>query len=230
MDSYAFKKRYNTAMSDVKAEQYEAGITTLKQLEQDADTPTDSMQVAYGLAYAYYKSENFDEAIKRCDLLIRQHSNKPDMEYAHYLRALAATSKGDKQMLALLSSVPPNKSESAEDLRIAYDYFARTLQLFPKGKYAEDVIRQMSRIRKKLAEYEINVIRSDMMEQNYSEATRRANYVVEYYSDTPAHMKALELLIKSYKSQGDPRQAELANKKLKQLQDAEQEKVGNLIY
>ena len=133
-------------------------------------------------------------------------------------------------MMELLGSMPPDKSRSPEGLREAYDYFARTLQLYPKGQYAEDVIRQMTRIRKKLAEYEINIIRSDLIEQNYTEVTRRANYVAEYYSDTPAHMKALELLIRGYTAQGDTRQADLTQKKLQQLQSAEHEKATSLVY
>ena len=230
MDNYAFKKRYHAAMNDVKAEQYETAITSLKQLETEVDVPINAMQVAYGLAYAYYQSENFDETIKRCDTLIRQHPKQPNLEYAYYLRSLAATSKGDQQVLALLAELPPDKAKSPDDLRSAYNYFAKSLQLYPKGKYAEDVVRQMNRIRKKLAEYEIHVIRSDIVEQNFVEATRRANYVTEYYSDTPAHMKALELLIKSHQAQGNERQAELTKQRLLQLQDAEQENLGSLVY
>ena len=216
MDSYAFKKRYNAAISDVKEEKYEAAIAALDILANDADTPKDLEQIQFGLAYAYYRSGDYDQSVERTELFIRQHPKHSSLEYAYYLRSLVMTAKGDQEMLELLRNISASTNVSPEGLRGAYDYFAQTLQHYPKGLYAEDVIRQMTRIRKKLAEYELNIVRFELTQEQYDEAARRAKYVIEYYDDTPAHMTGLELLVKTYKAQGKIKQAAAISKTLLQ--------------
>ncbi|MDH5570555.1 MAG: outer membrane protein assembly factor BamD [Gammaproteobacteria bacterium] len=219
MDSYAFKNRYNAAISDVKEGKHEAAITALEALANEADTPSEQEQIDFGLAYAYYQNKDYDKSIERTEIFIRQHPKHSKLEYAYYLRSLAITAKGDQQMFNLLENIATNKNISPEILREGYDNFAKTLQHYPKGDYAEDVIRQMTRIRKKLAEFELNIVRSDFTQEQYDEAARRAKYVIEYYDDTPAHMTGLELLVKIYKAQGKTKMAEETSKTLLQLQE-----------
>ena len=157
------------------------------------------------IIYAYYKDLEPDTAILAAERFIKLHPNNPLVDYAYYLRGLAAFDLSKSFFEKLFDQ---EKSERDPKMaRQAFDYFTQLIERFPRSKYTQDAAKRMKQLRNNLAQYEIHVAKYYLRRGSYLAAANRGKYVIENYQGTPAIPDALALMVRSYRKLDMPRLA-----------------------
>lgn len=196
--SWPAKKLYKEAKNEMDAGDYELAIEYLETLEARYPFGELAEQAQLETAYAYYKFEEYDSAIAAADRFIKLHPRHPKVDYAYYLRGLAAYHKNDTPYDIIAKQDPSERDPGST--RDSFNYFAELVKKFPKSKYVPDAIKRMKYQRNLLAKHEIHIAHYYMKRGAYVAAANRAKYVVENYSQTPAVAEALTLLSEAYKN------------------------------
>jgi outer membrane protein assembly factor BamD len=214
-DQNASSASYATAMQSVRQGEVDKGISELTAIIARSEG-TVKAQAEIGLAYAYYTKGDFDEAFAQCNTFIKDNPNNPKLVYVYYLRALIKTKQGEAHLKTLMANLNPGNNYP-DELREAYGYYADIIRHYPASDYAKSAYKQIESIRKQLAKYELHLARYEMVEGNYQEAARHAEYVMEYYSDNLSRKYALTILIRAYEALNMPQQAKNAKRQLREL-------------
>ncbi|MGD8567148.1 MAG: outer membrane protein assembly factor BamD [Gammaproteobacteria bacterium] len=196
--SWPAEKLYKEAKNEMEAGDYELAIEYLETLEARYPFGELAEQAQLETAYAYYKFEEYDSAIAAADRFIKLHPRHPKVDYAYYLRGLAAYHKNDTPYDIIATQDPSERDPGST--RDSFNYFAELVKKFPKSKYVPDAIKRMKYQRNLLAKHEIHIANYYMKRGAYVAAANRAKYVVENYSQTPAVADALTLLTQAYKN------------------------------
>jgi outer membrane protein assembly factor BamD len=191
---------YNKAAREMDGANYERAIDLYRKLETRYPFGRYAMQGQLDVAYAYYKSDQPEEAIAAADRFIKLYPQNPYVDYAYYLKGIVNYNRSvgfiDRFIPADASQRDPG---SALD---AFQDFSELVQRFPDSKYAEDARQRMLYLRNNLARNEVNVARYYMKRGAYIAAANRAQYVIERFQRTPAVEDALEVMIDAYEALG----------------------------
>jgi len=194
--SWPADKLYKEAKREMKDGDYALAIDYLENLEARFPFGKLADQAQLETAYAYYKYQEYDSAIAATDRFIKLHPSHANVDYAYYLRGLAAFHKKDSPFDAISDQNPAERDPSST--RNAFNYFAELVKKFPKSKYVPDAIERMKFQRNTLANHELLIAQYYMKRGAYVAAVNRAKYIVENYPRTPAVPDALLLLTDAY--------------------------------
>lgn len=149
------------------------------------------------LAYAYYKTEDYDSAVSACDRFIRLYPQNPYVDYAYYLRGLVNFNRGIEFTERFL---PIDSSQRDQTYALqAFHDFNELVEQFPESGYLKDSKKRMLYLRNTLAQHEVHIADYYLRRGAYVAAVNRARYVVENYPRTPSIPDALILMAKAYK-------------------------------
>ena len=123
---------------------------------------------------------SYQSARTAADRFVRLHPTHPHIDYAYYLKGLAAYS-GTKSMMDRIFASDSAKRDMTP-AREAYADFGTLLARFPSSQYAPDTRQRMLYLRDLLARSEMNIADYYMRRGAYVAASNRARYVVETYS------------------------------------------------
>jgi outer membrane protein assembly factor BamD len=175
---------------------YDKAITIYEALETRYPFGPDSGQTQLNIAYAYYKSGNYEAAISSADHFIKTNPRNPHVDYAYYLKGLVNYKRDigfvDRYLPTDGSQRDPNSAQEA------YNIFSELLRRFPNSRYVPDVKQRMIALKNKLAMHEVHVARYYMKRRAYVAAANRAAGVIEKYQRTPAVPFALEIMQAAY--------------------------------
>ena len=194
--NWSAEKLYKSAKTEIDAGDYELAIEYLETIEARYPFGKLAEQAQLETAYAYYKFQEYDSAIAAGDRFIKLHPSHPDVDYAYYIRGLAAYHKNDTPFDAISPQDPSERDPSST--RNSFNYFAELVRKFPDSKYVPDAVERMKYQRNTLAKHEVRIARYYMKRKAFVAAANRAKYVVENYPKTPAIPEALAVLTKAY--------------------------------
>jgi len=190
------KKAYDTAQKLLRVKNYRGAIEVYRQLESQFPFGQYAQQAQLENIYAHYKSGQPDAAREAAERFIRLYPEHPRVDYAYYLHGLAAFSHGHAPMrLFFLRDVSVRDPQPTRD---AFDSLQRLVRLFPNSEYAPDARQRMIYLRNLLATREVKLGHYYMSRKAYVAALNRGRYVVENYSQTPAVVDGLVLMIDAY--------------------------------
>jgi len=195
--NWTVEKLYQEARGAMDAGYYSKAVTYYEFLETRFPFGVYGQQSLLDLAYAYYKTEDFDASMSACDRFIRLYPQNPHVDYAYYLKGLGNFNRG-KGMAERFLPIDLTQRDMSASLQSFRD-FEELLKRFPDSRYAEDTTRRMVYLRNTLAQHEVNVATYYMRRGAYVAAANRARYVVENYARTPATPEALVIMAKAYK-------------------------------
>ncbi|WP_455375820.1 outer membrane protein assembly factor BamD [Kaarinaea lacus] len=195
-ETWPAEKLYKEAQREIKAGDYQTAIEYLESLESRFPFGKLADQAQLDTAYAYYKFAEYDSSIAAADRFIKLHPSHPNVDYAYYLRGLAAFHKKDTPFDNIMPQDPADRDPSSA--RDSFKYFAELVKKFPKSKYTPDAIERMKFQRNTLAKHELKIASYYLKRGAYVAAVNRAKYVVENYPQTPAVPEALMLLTEAY--------------------------------
>jgi outer membrane protein assembly factor BamD len=187
---------YNRAAREMDGANYKRAIELYEKLERRYPFGRYAMQGQLDIAYAFYKSEEPEQAIAAADRFIKLYPQNPYVDYAYYLKGIV---NYNRSVGFIDRFVPTDQSQrdpgSALD---AFEDFGELVRRFPDSKYAADARQRMLYLRSNLAKSEVNVAEYYMKRGAYLAAANRAQYVIERFQRTSAVDDALEILIEAY--------------------------------
>jgi outer membrane protein assembly factor BamD len=187
---------YNKAAREMDGNNHSRAIELYRKLETRYPFGRYAMQGQLDIAYAYYKSEQPEEAIAAADRFIKLYPQNPYVDYAYYLKGIV---NYNRSVGFIDRFIPTDQSQrdpgSALD---AFEDFGELVRRFPDSRYAADARQRMLYLRSNLAKNEVHVARYYMRRGAYLAAANRAQYVIERFQRTSAVEEALEVMIDAY--------------------------------
>ena len=155
-----------------------------------------STQAMLDISYAYYASDQKDEAIIEINRFIRLYPNHPNVSYAYYLRALSNFDK-DANVISRFFGHDPSRYD-VTDLKNSFNDFTTVVNRFPDSKYADDSINRLRYIKNQIARNELYIAKYyDKRSANIA-AVERVKFMLENYGGTPSSEEGLVILVKNY--------------------------------
>ena len=146
---------YYEAQRYLDNESFGMAIRTFQLLESRYPFGRYAEQAQLELIYAHYGAYEYEAAIEAADRFIRLHPQHPNIDYAYYMKGLAAFDmEGD-----FFSSLIPT-DDTKRDIGLIQEAFAEFAQLlarFPDSAYAPDARARMVHMRNMIARHEIHV-------------------------------------------------------------------------
>lgn len=202
---YSVEELYKEAKEALNSGNYETAIQLYEKLESRFPYGRYAERAQMEIIFAYYKDNEPDTAILAAERFIKLHPNNLLVDYAYYLRGLAAFDLSKSFFEKLFNQ---EKSERDPKMaRQAFDYFSQLIERFPNSKYTQDAVKRMKQLRNNLAQYEIHVAKYYLRRGSFLAAANRGKYVIENYQGTPAIPDALALMVRSYRKLDMPRLA-----------------------
>jgi len=206
---------YQEAQDALDRNRYTTAITRLQVLESRFPFGEYGEQAQLELIYAYHQNSQHEEARAAAGRFIRLNPDHPQVDYAHYLRGLAAWEGGRHALEGLKLSDISKRDPGAT--REAYEDFRRLIQNFPNSSYAPDAAQRLRYLKNLLAEQEVYVGQFYLRRGAPIAAINRGREVVEGYSDTPAVPGAIAVMIEGYLHLDEPEEAQRLKELLAQL-------------
>ena len=155
-----------------------------------------STQAMLDISYAYYASNQKDEAIIEINRFIRLYPNHPNVSYAYYLRALSNFDK-DANIISRFFGHDPSRYD-VTDLKNSFNDFTTVVNKFPDSKYADDSINRLRYIKNQIARNELYIAKYyDKRSANIA-TIERVKFMLENYGGTPSSEEGLIILVKNY--------------------------------
>jgi len=196
-ENWTVERVYSEAKASLNAEDYSTALQYYAQLEARFPFGDYAQQSLLESAYAYYKTDEPEQALATLDRFMRVYPLNSSMDYAIYLRGLINFTRD----IGLFEKYIP-RDESQRDpgsARFALKDFMTLVNRYPKSNYSEDAAQRIVYLRNRLAQHEVNVANYYMRRGAYIAAANRGKYVVENYPRTPAMPEALLVMAKAYK-------------------------------
>jgi outer membrane protein assembly factor BamD len=190
---------YETATAAFQEEQWDTAIQSYEKLKSFYPYGDYAEQSYTELAYAYYRYDEPESAIRELEEFIRLYPKHPEIAYAYYLKALAADSVNRSWLDSFLTD--PASRDSKSTLR-AYRYYSDLLNKFPESRYAGSASKRLIVLRNQMARHELQVAYYYFNKQAYLAAANRAKYVIESYPRAAVTLDALTMLEQAYKKLG----------------------------
>ena len=148
--------------------------------------------------YAYHESQEPELSLAAADRFIQLHPRHEQVQYAYYMKGLV---KFSESLVSFDRYLPLNPAErDITGAREAFFHFDELLRRFPNSIYAEDARQRMVFLKVVIAEHNIQVAKHYLTRQAYVAALDRAIQVIEQFSDTPARIDALNIMVTCYKA------------------------------
>lgn len=194
---WTVERLYAEAKGALEAANYPKAVQYYEFLETRFPFGVYGQQALLDLAYAYYKTEDFESSISACDRFIRLYPQNPHVDYAYYLKGLGNFSRG-RGFTERFLPIDLSQRDTGASMQSFQD-FSALLAKYPDSRYREDTEKRMVYLRNVLAQNEVNVANYYMRRGAYVAAANRARYVVENYPRSLAMPDALVLMVKAYK-------------------------------
>ena len=187
---------YQEAQRYLRNKNYDLAVRALQLLESRYPFGRYAEQAQLELIYAHYNNFEHEASIEAADRFIRLHPQHPNVDYAYYMKGLAAYTEQQNLFEQWLP-----RDQTKRDIgfaREAFSEFAQLLARFPDSPYAPDARARMIHLRNLLARHEINVANYYFKRGAFLAAANRGRYVVENFPQTPAVADGLAVMVQAY--------------------------------
>ena len=190
------QQMYEQAQEYLENSSYSNAVRALQLLESRYPFGKYAEQAQLELIYAHYQAYEHEAAVEAADRFIRLHPQHPSVDYAYYMKGLAAfTSTND----IFDRFIPTDQAErDTSHAKEAFGEFAQLVARYPASPYAADARARMLALRNMLARHEILVANYYFRRGAYLAAANRGSYVVENFQQTPAVADGLAVMAQGY--------------------------------
>lgn len=181
---------YNKAFDDLEDGDYKKSAKLFDEVERQHPYSPWATKAQLMAAYAYYRGNEYDDAVGALDRYISLHPASPDIAYAYYLKGLSYYER--------ISDVERDQDMTEKAKRTFQELVAR----FPNTEYARDAVVKIELCNDHLAGKEMAVGRYYLERRYYLPAINRFKTVVEQYQTTTHAPEALLRLTEAYTALG----------------------------
>ena len=193
-------RAYETAQRSVRNQNYRRAIQIFEALQARFPFSDLSKQIQLELMYAYYKSNQQDQAIDAADTFMRENPTHPRYDYALYIKGLAYFER-EPGLLERWFNRDLTRRPPRDGVR-SFTLFKRLVERYPASPYAPDAEQRMVYLKNRLAAYENNVARFYLERGAYVAALNRAKTALEEYNGADSSRETLEIMIEAYEGLG----------------------------
>jgi outer membrane protein assembly factor BamD len=187
---------YRESQRHLKNENFSLAVRSLQMLESRYPFGRYAEQAQLELIYAHYGAYEFEAATDAADRFIRLHPRHPSVDYAFYMKGLAAY---DIEPGFFSRFIPSDDTKrDVSHIQIAFAEFSQLLARYPDSAYAPDARQRMVHMRNMLARNEIHVANYYFRRGAYMAALNRGKYVVEHMQQTPSVADGLAIMAQAY--------------------------------
>lgn len=190
------QQMYEQVQQYLKNGSYSEGVRALQLLESRYPFGKYAEQAQLELIYAHYQAYEHEAAVEAADRFIRLHPQSPSVDYAYYMKGLAAYT-GNEDIFDRFIPTDPSERDTSH-AKEAFGEFAQLVTRYPASPYAADARARMVYLRNLLARHEIMVANYYFRRGAYLAATNRGAYVVENFQRTPAVADGLAVMAQGY--------------------------------
>ncbi|BBP45762.1 hypothetical protein THMIRHAS_11350 [Thiosulfatimonas sediminis] len=190
---------YEDATSAFEAEQWDAAIEEYEKLKAYFPYGSYAEQSYLELAYAYYRYDEPESAIRELEEFMRLFPKHEELAYAYYLRALAADSITRSWLDKFITDPATRDAKSADR---AYGYYTDLINRFPNTDFARQASQRLLVLRNQMARHEVQVAQFYLEREAYLAAANRARRVLEDYPNAAETGEAIRILAYSYDKMG----------------------------
>jgi len=191
---------YQKAKAALDNRSFQAASEHLEDLETYHPFGRYAEHAQLDLLFARYQSLDPIGAAAAADRFIRLHPDSPNVDYAHYIKGLAAY-YADESLTLRYFPININSRDPGQ-AREAFREFSLLVSQYPESPYAADAERRMIAIKNRLAAYELHVARYYVQRQAFVAAVGRTRYIIENYPQTTSVADALALSVELYRLLG----------------------------
>ncbi len=177
---------YNVAFDDLEKTKYKKAAEEFERVEIEHPYSQWAVKAKLMGAYAYYKNENYDDAVLALDRFIKYHPGNKDAAYAYYLKGMCYYDQ--------ISTADKDQA----DTKKAEEAFNRLIMLYPNSEYAADARKKVNLTEDYKAGQEMIIGRYYLNNGNYLSALNRFNVVLENYQTTVQIEEALYRQVEIY--------------------------------
>ncbi|ATJ84312.1 outer membrane protein assembly factor BamD [Halomonas beimenensis] len=192
----AERQLYEEGRTALESGHYTTAINRLEAIDTRYPFGETAEQAQLELIYAYYETDDWEAARAAASRFIRLHPDHPQVDYAYYLRGLAAWQAG-RFSLEGLRLIDISKRDLGAT-RDAYADFRELVQRFPDSQYAPDARQRIVYLRNVLARHELQVADFYLRKGAYLAAVERGRWVIEHYPQSEATRDALAVMVEGY--------------------------------
>ncbi len=191
---------YGAAKRALTRGDYLTAIDLFESLGAQFPFGTYTQKAQLEVTYAYYKQDEYDNAIAAADRYIKLYPRDETVDYAMYMKGLSNFSRGGSPMERFF----PRKLAYVDQnwLRSAYVEFDSLVRRYPDSQYAEDAIERMSYLRDEMARHELITARYYYNRGAMVASVNRVIYLLEHFKDSKHVPNALALMASAQKSLG----------------------------
>ncbi len=186
---------YSSATVAFKASMWDTAIKEYEKLKSFYPYGDYTEQSYTELAYAYYRYSEPESAIRELDEFMRLFPKHPNVDYALYLKALAADSINKSWLDKFITDPASRDTKSA--LRAA-QYYTDLIKRFPDSRYTVEASKRLVVLKNQMARHELLVAQFYFDKQAYLAAANRATYILENYPQAVITLDTLILLDQTY--------------------------------
>lgn len=192
---------FQTAEKALQRKQYTEASKALEAIDSYYPTGAYAQQAQLELLFVKFQQKDFESAVAAADRFIRLNPQHPNVDYAYYVKGVSNMELNYDGLLRYTSLQQAHRDVSY--LKLAYQNFVDLIRRFPSSDYSVDAAQRMKFIGQELAESEINIARYNIKRKAWVAAAERAQWVIEYYPQTPQVAEALATAAYSYQQLGD---------------------------
>ena len=215
-ESATAEELYRNAKRSLARGDFLTAIDTFETLGARYPFGSYTQQAQLDVAYAYFKQDEFDEAIGAADRFIKLYPQSDNLDYAYYMKGLSHYSRGGSAFERLF---PRDLSRVNQNwLRSAFAEFDTLVRRFPDSPYVPDSLERMAFLKNEMARHELVTARFYYERGAMVAVVNRITYLLEHF-DGSAHVpNALALLASAYEALG---QEDLRQDTLRVLRETE---------
>ena len=181
---------YNRALDDLGAQNYKDAAKEFEEVDRQHPYSVWATKAQIMVAFTYYQSNKYDDAIIALDRFIQLHPGHRDIPYAYYLKGLCYYEQ--------ISDVGRDQRMTQQ----ALDALSDVAKRFPDTPYARDARLKVELTIDHLAGKEMDIGRYYEKQHQYVGAINRFRTVIERYQTTTHVPEALHRLVECYLALG----------------------------
>ncbi|WP_243750520.1 outer membrane protein assembly factor BamD [Thiomicrorhabdus marina] len=190
---------YEDATEAFASEQWDVAIEEYEKLKAYFPYGNFAEQSYLELAYAYYRYDEPESAIRELEEFMRLFPKHQELPYAYYLRALAADSITRSWLDKFITDPASRDTKSADR---AYGYYVELINRYPNTDYARQASKRLLILRNQMARHQVQVAQFYLEREAYLAAVNRARRVLEEYPNAAETGEAIRILAYSYDKMG----------------------------
>lgn len=187
---------YEQAQEAIDDNNFLIASERLQQLESRYPFGRYAEQAQLELIYTQHMMSDLESALASAERFIRLHPLHPQVDYAYYMRGLAAYELGFSFVERYFPSEQARRDPTA--VRDAFQHFDELVRRFPDSQYNADAVARMAYIRDRLAKYELGVAKFYMKRHAFLAAAKRTEVIVLNYPGASVTADAIAIQVEAY--------------------------------